>query len=285
MKEVLEYIAILSTIFAGCVLLYEYLDDAQKRNHKQKISEFLRDIQSMRSLELAQNDAAIILSWLNYFYGKPSENRFFARDFWLWRPLWVSIFVATAYLAPVVIFAAWSSTLWDIDIAYITACIILYSFLVCINASLDLVSVNVSRFLFYKMSKSSHLRDIVLFILIDFVIAILLYLTGPAWVSIIEVDYFSAFLKYIQFWKLPRTDDKFLLGVMFLTTLVPTIFHFLISIVFFFSKTFAQPVRIGFEKTLEFMISKPKGVTTLVALFGTIIIWIFAWIIDILRGC
>ena len=295
MKEVLECITIFGGIGSIVVLsafFYDCLtDDEQKRNHKRKLSDFLVKIQSMRSLELAQNDAALILSGLNYVYGKPSENRFLSLDFWLWRPLRISILLAAVYLLPV----------YFIIITYVVplggswinlmASITVYFTLVFINAPLDLISVNVSRLLFYKMAKSSHLRAIVLFILIDFVAAILLYLTGPLWLSIIAVftsgvDYFSNFLTYIQFWKILSIYSKLLLGIMFLTTLVPTIFHFLISIVFVFSKKFAQPVRIGFEKTLEYMISKPKGVTALIALFGTIIflalVWILVWIYDIL---
>nr|QNO43360.1 hypothetical protein EBGJIAFC_00002 [Methanosarcinales archaeon ANME-2c ERB4]QNO44087.1 hypothetical protein AFMMMMLI_00001 [Methanosarcinales archaeon ANME-2c ERB4]QNO44204.1 hypothetical protein DHFCJGNJ_00012 [Methanosarcinales archaeon ANME-2c ERB4]QNO44817.1 hypothetical protein DJPOAKBO_00001 [Methanosarcinales archaeon ANME-2c ERB4]QNO46505.1 hypothetical protein IOLGBOFK_00002 [Methanosarcinales archaeon ANME-2c ERB4] len=95
MLKILEIIAIYSSIVGGLVFLYEHLtDDEQKRHHKQKLSHFLKKIQSIRSLELTQNDAGLILSWLNYIYGKPSENRFFARDFWLWRPARVSILVA-----------------------------------------------------------------------------------------------------------------------------------------------------------------------------------------------
>ncbi len=126
-----------------------------------------------------------------------------------------------------------------------------------------------------------------LFILFDFLIASLLYLTGPAWVSIIEAEYieggyFSAFIMYIPFWELSRISDKFLVAVMFLSTLVPTIFHLLISVLFFGSKTVAQPLRVGIEKTIEYMISLPKGVTALFAFVGTIILSILAWIIDIL---
>ena len=132
------------------------------------------------------------------------------------------------------------------------------------------------------MSKFSHLRYIILFILFDFVIASSLYLTGPAWVSLLEEDYFSALLKYIQFWELSRIDDKFLSTTMFLSTLVPTVFHLLISVLFFGSKTVAQPLRVGIEKTIEYMISLPKGVTALFAFVGTIILSILAWIIDIL---
>ena len=281
MLKVLEIIAIYSGIVGILVFLYEHLtDDDQKRNHKQKLSRFLKRIQSMRSLELAQNDAGVILSWLNYIYGQPSKNRFFTRDFWLWRPVWVSILVAAVYLAPVVTFAVIKSdTPWHDEIIVNIAA---YLFIVLINAFLDLVSVNVSRILFFKMSKSSHLRDIMLFILFDFLIASLLYLTGPAWVSIFDYDYFSAFIMNIQFWELSRIDDKFLMAVMFLSTLVPTIFHLLISVLFFGSKTVAQPLRVGIEKTIEYMISLPKGVTALFAFVGTIILSILAWIIDIL---
>ena len=280
MLKVLEIIAIYSGIVGILVFLYEHLtDDDQKRNHKQKLSRFLKRIQSMRSLELAQNDAGVILSWLNYIYGQPSKNRFFTRDFWLWRPVWVSILVAAVYLAPVVTFAVIKSdTPWHDEIIVNIAA---YLFIVLINAFLDLVSVNVSRILFFKMSKSSHLRDIMLFILFDFLIASLLYLTGPAWVSIFDYDYFSAFIMNIQFWELSRIDDKFLMAVMFLSTLVPTIFHLLISVLFFGSKTVAQPLRVGIEKTIEYMISLPKGVTALFAFVGTIILSILAWIIDI----
>lgn len=278
MLKILGIIAIYSSIVGGLVFLYEHLtDDEQKRHHKQKLSHFLKKIQSIRSLELTQNDAGLILSWLNYIYGKPAENRFFARGFWLWRPAGISILVAAVYLAPAVAFAHFkSSVLW-----YNTILIYLF-FVVPINAFLDLVSVNVSRILFFKMSKSSHLRYMMLFILFDFMIASLLYLTGPAWVSIVEDDYFSALLTYIQFWELSRLEDKFLLVVMFFTTLVPTFFHLLISVFFFGSKAVAQPLRVGIEKTIEYMIFLPKGVTALFAFVGTIIISILVWIIDIL---
>lgn len=287
MLKVLEIIAIYSGIVGFLVFLYEHLtDDDQKRNHKQKLSRFLKRIQSMRSLELAQNDAGIILSWLNYIYGKPSKNRFFTRDFWLWRPVWVSILLAAVYLIPVIAFAEMmSDTSWDNiftpwDDIIISG--ILYLFILLINAFLDLVSVNVSRIIFFKMSKSSRLRDIMMFIFFDFLIASLLYLSGPAWVSIVEDDYFSGFIMYIQFWELSRIDDKILVAVMFLSTLVPTIFHLLISVLFFVSKTVAQPLRVGIEKTIEYMISLPKGVTALFAFVGTIIISILAWIIGTL---
>ena len=59
-------------------------------------------------------------------------------------------------------------------------------------------------------------------------------------------------------------------------------FHLLISVFFFGSKTVAQPLRIGIEKTIEYMISLPKVVTALFAFVGTIIISILALIIDIL---
>lgn len=284
MLKVLEIIAIYSGIVGFLVYLYEHLtDDDQKRNHIQKCSRILKRIQSMRSLELAQNDASVILSWLNHIYGHPSKNRFFSRDFWVWRPVGVSILVAAVYLAPAVTFAIIKSNLAWLDmIATIIAIIVVYLFLVLINAFLDLVSVNVSRIIFFKMSESSHLGVIMLFILFDFLIASLLYLTGPAWISLIENDYFVAFILYIQFWELPGIGDKFLIAVMFLSTLVPTFFHLLMSVLFFGSKTIAQPLRVGIEKTIEYMIYLPKGVTALFAFVGTIIISILAWIIDIL---
>lgn len=280
MLEILTIIAVYCSILAGLVLLYEYLtDDNQKRDHKQKLSHFLKKIHSMRSLVLAQNDANLVLSWMNRIYGKPSKYRFFARDFWGRRPVLISIVIATLYIEIAGVYVFYVESIW---ILY--NFLILFLFFVPINTFLDLVSVNASRILFFKMTKSCNVRTIVFLILLDFVIAFLLYLTGPAWMAVLDVffgeDFTPMFLDYFKFWNNFTPQWIILFGAMFLTTLVPTVFHLLLSFVFFSSKAVAQPVRICFEKTIEHMIRLPKGVTALFSFVGVVVLSILAWIIS-----
>jgi len=140
------------------------------------------------------------------------------------------------------------------------------------------------------MPKSCHLRYIALLILSDFVIASLLYLTGPALTSLYMTDFFSAksislssffyyFSYLIIFWKRKLIGGA-VLGAMFLTTLIPTFFHLFISFLFFGSKIIAQPLRVCVERTIGHMIKRPRGVTTFFTLIGAITIYVFAWIID-----
>jgi hypothetical protein len=143
MVELSQIILPFCSLVPFMALIYEYMTtDEQKRNHKQKLSNFLKRIQSMRSLELAQNDARFVLSWLNRIYGKTSENRFFARDFWGLRPVCVSIIIATAYICLTFIFFR-DMAPWDMVPRYMAlgytpiALVFLILSLILINAFLS----------------------------------------------------------------------------------------------------------------------------------------------------
>lgn len=301
MVDLLQIILPFCSLVPFMALIYEYLTtDEQKRNHIQKLSRSLIRIQSVRSLELAQNDARLVLSWLNRIYGKTSENRFLARDFWGRRPVCVSILIATTYVCIAFIFF-WDMASLYTPIELVFLIIIWVLPLILINAFFDLISVNVSRILFFKMSTSCHLRNIISLILLDFGIASLLYLTVPICVTILNsylgaydwetssffmsidstrIRAFYHFLELVVFWKAFEGFDKILYGAMFLTTLVPTAFHLLVSFLFFLSKIIAQPLRLFIEKIIEYMLRLPKGVTALFAFLGAIIIYVLVWIIS-----
>ena len=289
MGNLLNAVGIFSSFVSLSLFIYEYFTtDDQKKNHKQKISHFLRWIQSIRSLELAQNDARLILLWLNRIYGEISEYRFLARDFWGRRPVCVSILITTIYLGETSIFLIYLG--FSIGIC-------MFLCLILANAFLDLISVNISRILFFKISESCHLRDILKLIFIDFGIAILLYICGilvlnsiVTFIDYIEYPLFYSdwtFYDFIDevydlstFWKEGYFGEELFLGFMFFTTVIPTIFHLLISASFFVGKVFAQPLRLCIEKIIEYMLRLPKGVTALFALFGAVIIYVLFWIID-----
>jgi hypothetical protein len=279
MKKILTSIAIFLTILLGLAAVYDlFTTKEQKERHKQKLSRFSQKIHSMRSLELAQNDACFVLSWMNRIYGKPSGYQFFTRDFWGRRPVCISILLAALYIEITAVYISYVEFDWDIS--HFLAILLVF---VPINAFPDLISVNISRILFFKMTKSFNLRTVIFLILLDIVIAFLLYLTGPAWMSILSyvlVEYpFPTFLEFLKFWDFFPLGGIYLFGAMFLTTLVPTVFHLLISFAFFGSKAVAQPLRLCVEKILEHMIRLQRGVTALFAIVGTIIIHIVVYIV------
>ena len=258
-----------------------------KKAHQRLLIEWLDAIRGMRTLALATEDARRVLGWINWVYGTPTKLSLLSRDMWLWRCGLISVAIATAYvilpMAYIIVVDLRSSD-FELGVFFLIGSFVL------INAGLDTVSINVSRLLFARMAQASGLRQLAVLAIVDLAVGLLLYLTGPGWVGMTVVVTDSSnpgsrldqTLDFILPWRMFSAAPSLvvLFGVMFITTIVPTAIHLIVTSVFFGSKVLAQPLRLAVETVLGYLVKLEQGVAVgLAVIFSAVLVIAVVWVV------